>query len=156
MTISVNAQVDFDHPNVEYGFTLPSDIWTMTVKPSERSPNVEYVYKYRKDGHFEIRKLKTEENALYGDMIKLEEQSLQFLPGYVAGREENFRGTLSGRVFNYEFVRSGRNMSGRYYFLKVNSTEVYVLRFTGLKQKLRSIRHETDSIARTFKLKATT
>jgi len=150
--IVAGAQTQFENSNVEYTFTLPTDTWKMTVKPSDVSPNVEYVYQYRKDGHLEIRKLKTEPNALYGDMIKQEEQSLQFLPGYVAGREENFRGTLSGRVFNYEFVRSGRNMSGRYYFLKVDANTVYVLRFTGLKQKLRSIRNQTDSISRSFKI----
>lgn len=153
LTISVSAQVKFENVNVGYTFTLPNDSWKMTVKPSDVSPNVEYVYNYRKDGHLEIRKLDTEENALFGDMIKQEEQSLQFLPGYVAGREENFRGTLSGRIFNYEFVRSGKNMSGRYYFLKVDSKTVYVLRFTGLKDSLRSIRNESDSISRSFEVK---
>jgi hypothetical protein len=152
LAVSVSAQTEFSDSNVEYTFTLPNDTWKMTVKPSEVSPNVEYVYKFRNQGHLEIRKLTVDEKALYGDMIKQEEQSLQFLPGYVAGREENFRGALSGRVFNYEFVRAGRNMSGRYYCLKVAPTTVYVLRFTGLKRILRSIRNETDSIARTFKI----
>ena len=44
-------------------------------------------------------------------------------------------------------------MSGRIYFLKADSTTVYVLRFTGEKDKLRSIRNQTDSIARSFKIK---
>jgi hypothetical protein len=44
-------------------------------------------------------------------------------------------------------------MSGRFYFLKVNDTTVYLIRFTGIGDKLRSIRNQTDSIARTFDLK---
>jgi hypothetical protein len=86
-------------------------------------------------------------------MIREEEQKLQFVPGYVAGREENFKGAFSGKVFNYEFVRSGRNMSGRFYFLKAAGDTVYVLRFTGEKNSLLSLRNETDLIARTFKVK---
>ena len=154
LAVSVSAQTEFSNPNVEYTFTLPNDMWKMTVKPSEYRRNVEYVYEFKRNGHLEIRKLKVEKNTLYGEMIREEETSLQFLPGYVAGREANFRGALPGRVFNYEFVRSGRPMSGRYYFLKADDTTVYVLRFTGDKNNLRSIRNQTDSIARTFKIKS--
>jgi hypothetical protein len=150
---TVLAQSEFNDVNVEYTFSLPSDNWKMTVKPSRMSPNVEYVYNYRKEGHLEIRKITIDPNTLFGDLIRDEEQKLQFVPGYVAGREENFKGLLEGRVFNYEFVRSGRNMSGRFYFLRASGDTVYVLRFTGEKSNLRSIRNETDLIARTFKVK---
>ncbi len=86
-------------------------------------------------------------------MLRDEETKLQFNLGFVAGKEENFKGALSGKVYNYEFVRSGRNMSGRFYFLQTGNDDVYVLRFDGLRDKLRSIRNQTDSIARTFNLK---
>lgn len=150
---SAFAQFDFDDPNVEYTFTLPSDNWKMVSEPSELSPNVEFVYDFKKDGHLEIRKIEVEPKTLFGEIIEREESALQFTPGYVAGKEENFQGSYNGRIFNYEYVRSGRAMSGRFYFLKTSETSVYVLRFTGLKDKLRSIRNETDSIARTFKIK---
>jgi hypothetical protein len=87
------------------------------------------------------------------DIIRDEEQKLQFLPGYVAGREENFAGNLRGNIFNCEFVRAGRNMGGRYYFLRAGDTTVYVLRFTGERDRLKSLRNQTDSIARTFQIK---
>jgi hypothetical protein len=45
-------------------------------------------------------------------------------------------------------------MSGRFYFLKADDTTVYILRFTGLRDGLRTIRNQVDSIARTFKVKA--
>lgn len=140
----------FSSPNVDYTFTLPDAKWKMTVKASETSPNVEYVYNDRSDGHLEVRKIATRKDVLLTDTIRDEEQKLQFLPGYVGGKEENFAGKHRGVVFNYEFVRAGRPMSGRMYFLRVGDTTIYVLRFTGMKDKLRSIQNQTDSIARTF------
>ncbi len=152
--VSIFAQGGtFADANVEYTFNLPEANWKMTVKPSTTSPNVEYVYDERQSGHLEIRKLAVKSGAILSDLIRDEEDKLQFLPGYVAGKEENFKGTLDGKVFNYEFVRAGRNMSGRFYFLKASDTTVYVLRFVGIGDKLRSIRNQTDSIARTFDLK---
>lgn len=154
-SVSIFAQSGgtFADANVEYTFDLPEANWKMTVKPSTTSPNVEYVYEERQSGHLEIRKLAVKPGAALADLIRDEEDRLQFLPGYVAGKEENFNGKLDGKVFNYEFVRAGRNMSGRFYFLKANDTTVYVLRFVGIGDKLRSIRNQTDSIARTFDLK---
>ena len=152
LAFSAFAQSEFNNTDVDYSFSLPSDTWKMTVKPSTLSPNVEYEYGFKNDGHLEVRKIDVKSGTLFSDVIRDEEQSLQFVPGYVAGKEENFNGALSGRVFNYEYVRSGRPMSGRFYFLKADPTTVYVLRFTGMKDKLRSIRNETDSIARTFKI----
>jgi len=143
----------FSDPNVDYKFVLPDAKGKMTVKPSATSANVEYVYGDRRDGHLEIRKLTVAKDAFLTDIIRDDEQKRQFLPGYVAGKEENFVGKLKGSVFNFEFVRSGANMGGRYYFLRANETTVYVLRFTGQKDELRGIRNQTDSIARTFGVK---
>lgn len=154
LAISAFAQKQaFSDANVDYAFDLPGEAWKMTVKPSATSPNVEYVYGDRRDGHLEIRRLALKSGSLLADLVRDEEQRLQFQPGFVAGKEENFAGNLSGTVFNYEFVRSGRNMSGRFYFLKADANNVYVLRFTGERDKLRTIRNYTDSIARTFELK---
>lgn len=152
--VSALAQVSsFSDPNVEYTFDLPDAKWKMTVKPSATSPNVEYVYGDRSDGHLGIRKLTVGKNDVMTDTIQDEEQKLQFLGGFVAGKQETFSGKLKGAIFNYEYVSSGRNMSGRFYFLRANDTTVYLLRFTGQKDSLRSLRNQTDSIARTFAVK---
>lgn len=139
----------FSDPNVEYSFEIPDAKWKMTAKPSVTNPNVEFVYVDRLDGHLEVRKVSSPRTSPISDVIKDEEQKVQFLPGYVAGREENFGGKLNGAVFNFEFVRAGRPMSGRFYFLR-SGESVYILRFTGMREKLRSIKHHTDMIARTF------
>lgn len=147
----------FSDLNAPYTFDLPEAKWKQTVKPSAGSPTVEYVYGDRRDGHLEIRKITIAANEFLSDVILREqEQKLQFLPGYVAGKEENFAGALKGKVFNFEYVRSGRNISGRFYFLKSDDTTLYIVRFTGERDKLKAIRNQTDSIARTFKLKSQT
>ncbi|MFV0389583.1 MAG: hypothetical protein ACK5NT_12605 [Pyrinomonadaceae bacterium] len=147
------AQEKFSDPNVEYEFMIPNDNWKMIVKPSEFSPNVEYVYKDRDQGYLQIRKLSVDKDATFSSILQDEELKLQFMPGYVAGKEENFTGNYDGKVFNYEYVKAGKNMSGRNYYLRTDSTTVYALRFTGLKDSLRLLRNETDSIARTFTIK---
>ncbi len=148
------AQADtFSDPTVDYSFQLPEPKWKMTVKPSVTSPNVEYVYGDRFDGHLEVRRLTVAKDSILSDIVQSEEQKLQFRPGFVAGKEENFAGRLRGSVFNFEYVAAGRSMAGRFYFLKVNETTIYLLRFSGQKDMLRSIRNQTDSIARTFGVK---
>jgi hypothetical protein len=154
LAVQTHAQTSrFSDPDVDYGFEIPDERWKMTVRPSATSPNVEYVFVDRNDGHLEIRRLNVRRDAILADIIRDEEQKLQFLPGYVAGPDENFGGRLRGSIFNFEFVRAGRPMSGRFYFLRANDTTVYILRFTGYRDKLRSIRHQTDSIGRTFDLR---
>lgn len=151
---SVSAQTAaFSNPDVEYVFELPDQRWKMTVKPSATTPNVEYVYGDRTDGHLEVRRLSLPPRGIVSDVIRDEEQKLQFLPGYVAGKEEQFGGFLNGAIFNFEFVRAGRPMTGRFYFLKAGDSSVYVLRFTGFRDNLKSIRNQTDAIARTFNVK---
>ena len=152
LTATAQDQV-FSDGNVDYSFTLPDAKWKMTVKPSATSPNVEYVYGDRTDGHLEVRKLTVAKDAILTDVIQEEEQKLQFRPGFVAGKEENFLGRLRGSIFNFEYVAAGRSMAGRFYFLRANPTTVYLVRFTGLKDTLRSIRNQTDSIARIFTVK---
>jgi hypothetical protein len=151
---AANAQGStFSNENVEYTFDLPNDTWKILAEPSKIKPNAEYVYGDRLSGYFEVRKLLVKDDSVMSDIIADEETKLKFIQGYIAGKEEPFSGKLRGTVFNYEFLRSGRNMSGRIYFLKADATTVYTVRFTGLKEKLIAIRNQTDSIARTFQVK---
>jgi hypothetical protein len=152
---SVFAQTEtFSDVNCDYTFDLPDVTWKMIAKPTVTSPNVEYAYGDRFAGNLEVRKVSVKSDELISDLIQREtEQKLQFIPGFVNGKEQEFTGKLKGRVFNYEFVKAGKNMSGRFYYLRADDDTLYVLRFTGLRDKLLSIRNQTDSIARTFKLK---
>ena len=144
----------FKDPSVEYTFTLPEAKWTMIVKPSNTNPNVEYVYGDRRDAYLTIRKITVAKDAILSDVVRDEaESSVQFRPGYVTNKDEVFTGNYRGTVFNFEYVAASRPMAGRYYFLRSDPTTVYVLRFTGAKDSIRSLRAQTDSIARTFNIK---
>jgi hypothetical protein len=145
----------FSDPAVDYSFAVPEATWKLTVRPSATNPNVEYVYGDRRDGYLTVRKISVQKNALLTDVIDDEgHNKLQLSrPGYIAGKEENFAGKLRGSVFNFEYVASGTSMGGRYYFLRANDTTVYILQFTGSKERLRGIRNQTDMIARTFGVK---
>lgn len=153
VSASLAQGVVFNDPSADYSFDLPDVKWKMTVKPSATSPNVAYVYGDRFYGHLEVRKLPVVQSSILTDVIRDEETKVQFRQGFVAGKEENFAGRLKGAVFNFEYVADARNMAGRFYFLRVNDTTVYLLRFSGQKDSLRSIRHQTDSIARTFSVR---
>ncbi|MGH9947703.1 MAG: hypothetical protein ACRD6X_10915 [Pyrinomonadaceae bacterium] len=141
----------FSDPNVDYTFQIPDEKWKL-VKSGASGDDVEFVYVYRNDGHLEIRKISSPRATPMADLIKEQEDKLQFIQGYVPGKQENFVGKLNGSVFNYEFIRAGRAMSGRFYFLRSGDT-VYLLRFTGFQDSLRSLRAQTDVFGRTFELK---
>lgn len=144
----------FSDPAVEYSFTIPDRTWKPSVRPSATNPNVEFVYGDRRDGHLMIRRIDVKADAIMTDVVQDEAlKRLQFLPGYVAGKEENFNSKFRASAFNYEYVTGGHPMAGRIYFLRSNPTTVYILRFTGPKDDLRRIRNQTDSIARTFDVK---
>jgi hypothetical protein len=133
---------------MEFTFEIPDEKWKVVGK----SP-VNLVYATANEGDLEIRKITAPANRPIAEVMKGEEEKLQFLRGFVAGKDENFNGALRGAIYNYEFVRSGRNMSGRFYYLRSGDT-VYVLRFTAYADQLRSLRTQTDMIARTFQLKS--
>lgn len=152
--LTVAAQtVNFCDDSVDYTFDIPNPTWRITARPSASSPNVEMVYGDRMNGLMEVRKLGSRPDELMSEIIEKEEEKLKFLQGFVRGTEENFAGFLRGSVFNFEFIRSGRNMSGRHYFLRIDQSTVYVIRFSGLKDQLMTIRNQTDLIARTFNVR---
>lgn len=153
-SIGASAQtVNFCDDDVDYVFDIPNPTWRITIRPSASNPNVEMVFGDRTNGLMEVRRLNSRSTELMSEVIEREEEKLKFLQGYVRGTEENFAGFLRGSVFNFEFVRSGRNMAGRYYFLRADEATVFVVRFGGLKDQLMTIRNQTDLIARTFNLR---
>ena len=143
----------FSDPLADYTFLLPDAKWKMTAKPSATDPSVEYVFGDRRNGHLEVRKQTIAKDGLLTDFVRDEEQKLMFRIGFVAGKEENFAGKLRGTIYNFEYVAAGRTMAGRFYFMRADDTTVYALRFTGMKDSMRSLRTQTDAIARTFSIK---
>jgi hypothetical protein len=149
-----NAQQVFTSDKIDYTIELPSTTWRIISEPDAAHEHVEFVYGDRLDGYLQIRKEVVEAGIAASDLARRDrEQKLRFLPGFVAGKEETFSGRLNGVTVSYEFIKTGKAMLGRIYYLQADNRTIYTLRFTGLRDKLARIRNQTDLIARTFKLK---
>lgn len=149
------AQESFTNKNVEYTFELPNTTWKTTVKPDDNIHRyVELVYGDRMDGHLRIRKEAVASEETPAELAARDaDVKLRYLPGYVAGRQESFAGRLNGVTSGYEFTKEGKQMAGRIYYLQADKRTIYTLHFTGMREKLQRMRNQTDSIARSFRLK---
>ena len=147
------AQQLYTNDKVDYTFELPSATWRAIVEPDSTHEHPEFVYGDRLDGYLTIRKEVVDANTTAADLAEREQVTLRFLPGFVEGKQETFNGRLDGLTVSYEFVKTGKPMLGRTYYLRADNRTMYALRFTGLRDKLGRIRNQTDLIARTFKLK---
>jgi len=144
----------YTSPKQGYSIDLPSAVWRLTDEPDELHQHTEFVYGDRMDGYLRIRKETMEEGVSIADFAHHDlDQKTRFLPGYVIGKEEPFSGRLPGMTTSYEFTERGKPMAGRTYHLQVDPRTVYVLRFTGLRDKLLRIRNQTDQIARSLRVK---
>lgn len=144
----------YTSPTVGFSIDLPSVTWRLVDEPDELHQHTEFVYGDRVDGYLKIRKETMEASQTIAEFAHQDQdQKTRFLPGYVAGKEESFTGRLPGMTSSYEFTERGKPMAGRTYYLQVDQRTVYVLRFTGLREKLLRIRNQTDQIARSLKAK---
>ena len=149
-----SAQHPFTNDNIEYVLELPSTQWRVISEPDAAHEHAEFVYGDRLEGHLQVRKEIVEAGTKPSDLARRDlDQKLRFFPGFVEGKEETFTGRLSGITISYEFVKTGKPMMGRVYYLQADNRTIYALRFTGLKDKLARIRNQTDLIARSFRLK---
>ena len=151
---AASAQQTYSNEKVEYTFDIPSPTWRAILEPDAAHEHPEFVFGDRLDGYLTIRKEVVDAGTTPSQLARSDQDlKLRFLPGFVPGKEEPFNGRLDGVTMSYEYVRSGKTMVGRTYYLQADNRTIYALRFTGLREKLSRIRNQTDLIARTFKLK---
>lgn len=154
MTTAALAQQLYTHDKLDYSFELPSTTWRAILEPDAAHEHPEFVYGDRLDGYLTIRKEIVDAGSTPAEVARRDQDlKLRFLPGFVEGKQDPFNGRLDGVTMSYEFVRTGKPMIGRTYYLQADSRTIYALRFTGLRDKLNRIRNQTDLIARTFKTK---
>lgn len=148
------AQETFTNDNIPYILELPSGTWRAISEPDAAHEHLEFVNGDRLDGFLQIRKEIVDSGTTAADVAHRErDQKFRFFPGFLEVKEEKFSGRLNGVVATYEYVKTGKTMLGRVYYLQADSRTIYALRFTGLRDKLARIRNQTDLIARSFKLK---
>jgi hypothetical protein len=148
------AQEAFTSNQIDYTLELPSSDWRAISEPDVAHEHAEFVYGDRLDGYLQIRKEVVDAGMTPSDVAHRDrDQKFRFHPGFVEGKEEKFSGRLNGVTVSYEFIKTGKPMMGRIYYLQADNRTIYALRFTGLRDKLTRIRNQTDLIARSFKLK---
>jgi hypothetical protein len=149
-----NQDHSYTSSKANYAVDFPSPTWRLVDEPDEVHQHTEFVYGDRNDGYLRIRTETMEEGSTIKDFAHHDmDQKNRYLPGYVDGKEETFTGKLSGVTISYEYTQSGKLMAGRTYYLRGDGNNVFVLRFTGLRDKLLRIRNQTDLIARSVRLK---
>jgi hypothetical protein len=151
----VSAQeYSYSSPKADFILEFPSSTWRKVGEPDDVHQHTEFVYGDRNDGYLRIRKEVLEDGVSVKDFaLRDQDQRNRFLPGFVDGKQESFNGRPDAFTASYEFTQAGKPMAGRTYYLQSDPHTVYVLRFTGLRQKLLSIRNQTDAIARSLKMK---
>jgi hypothetical protein len=155
LTATAAAQTQiFSDPHAPYTLELPSETWRAITRPDSEHEHTEFVYGDRSDGYLRIRKEVVDDGTTASSLSQRDHDlKLRFLAGYVEGKEENFPGRLKGVTSSYEYVAAGKPMLGRIYYLQADSRTIYVLHFTGRREKLMQLRSQTDSMARSFQLK---
>src|ERR1041384_6353687 len=73
--------------------------------------------------------------------------------GYVTGTVESFKGAFSGTKYSYEYVSAGKPMAKVTYYLQVAKRAIYRIEFSGPSKMLLDLANQTESIARSFRLK---
>jgi hypothetical protein len=156
--INASAQSwTFARDGVEYVLDLPSPTWRVVARVDVHE-HVDFVNGNEEgNGYLRLSKILVDVGTTATNLFQEDEKwNLQRLPGYVVCGDcngEAFRGHLSGATFSYEYTSRGRTMSGRVYYLQIDTRTFYALRFMVAQDKLRGVREQMDFIARSFRLK---
>lgn len=141
------------HTDADGGYVLelPTPAWVAVPDGAHRHTG--YVHGGGGDWRLSVRREMVDRDVTTAALAEEGETGLRFLPAYVETGREPFAGRLSGTRFTYEYSDGGRLMAGRTYYLQANRQTIYVLRFTGARDRLPALRGEPDSIARSFRLR---
>jgi len=144
----------FTTDDLEYVLELPSPDW-QAVSRLDVHHHFEFVYgNDSANGYLQIRKILVNAGTTASALFERDEKwELQKLAGYVMCSGTAFKGQLSGTVFWYEYASGGRLMFGNVYYLQIDNSTFYSLRFTGARDKLPILRNQMDFIAGSFHLK---
>jgi hypothetical protein len=134
-----------------YELTMPSSAWKAEMRPNASYAHTDFVYGPTSEVRLRIRmRLVGPADTPKTTANRDQARRLQLFPGFIDSSIEPFVGALSGVKVTYEYVRQGRLVAARSYYLKANNRTIYVLRFTGPPDTLKEIQQQTESIAHSF------
>lgn len=152
------AQEVFDDPEGKYTISLPAGWLAIVSQDSLGRNEVNIVYRNNENGSLKLRRVdNVDASTDIMDFAKEDENNtIRFRPAYNKLSMEKFlsAGGKSGVLLSYNYNNAaGQPFSGRIYYLKLNDSTIYVLTFTGRRNVIGTLRNQTDSIARSLKLK---
>lgn len=139
----------------EYSIDLPSQQWrAITLSGADYHRD----FRFSEDNdvvRLRIRRDIVDENVSTTDEAerqrRLDRSSKR---GYVTGTIEDFEGALSGTRYSYEYVTSGITTARVVYYLRATKRSIYRIEFSGPPKMLLGLADQTQSIARSFRLKS--
>ena len=153
----------FTNKSVDYIIEFPSTKWralpssgivsTRTRKEFIYADRKEFIYADGDNVRLLVRRKLVDVDVTPSDMVRRRQRWARHLSGYVLVKEESFAGQLSGAKFSYEYVQGGKIMFALIYYLEADKRTIYSLLFRGPRDELQSLGNQTDSIARSFRLK---
>jgi hypothetical protein len=146
--VAQNGQ-EFKEPAGQYKLMLSGDWKAVSYNDAVGRPKTEFVYRDRREGLLKISR-ETLPGAL-SDFVRQEEENLKiYRSGFEGSASEQFGGgSLNGIRLSFFSTEGNRKMANTYYYLQDKSA-VWVLRFTGKRGALDTVRNLTDQMARSF------
>lgn len=144
----------FTRDDIEYVLDLPSPAWRFFARVDVHS-HFEFVNgDDPSNGYLQLRKIAVAQPTTTAELFRHDETWTQQLPGYVVCSDGvSFKGQLSGQFFTYEYVRYGKTIYARIYYLEIDKHTFYSLKFTVARDKLQLIQEQMDFIAGSFHVK---
>jgi hypothetical protein len=145
------ASQEFTDPAGKYKLTLIGDWRAVSYNDAVGRSKLEFVYGDRSEGLLKITKEKLNGMNLAGKAREEEQNLRMYRVGFERSTNEHFdAGPLDGIRFAFYSADGGRKNAAAFYYLQ-DGEYVWVLRFTGRRGVVDTIRNVTDRMARSFK-----
>lgn len=145
------ASQEFVDPSGKFKVVLAGDWRAVSYSDAVGRSRTEFVYRDRSEGLLKVTRENLSGRSIEGFAREEEEGARIYRAGFeVIGKESFGGGPLRGLRLAFYYVEGGRRMAATYYYLQ-DGDAVWVLRFTGRRGSLDTIRNVTDQIARSFR-----
>lgn len=140
---------EFTDPSGQYKLALIGDWRAVSYDDAVGRQKTEFVYRDRSEGLLKITR-ETLPGALT-DAVRQDEENLKiYKSGFERSSSEQFGGgAMTGIRLSFFSTEGNRKMANTYYYLQ-DKNAMWVLRFTGKRGSLDTVRNLTDQIARSF------
>ena len=141
---------EYQDPGGKFKIVLIGDWRPVSYSDAVGRQKTEFVYRDRSEGLLKITRENLDSRTV-ADLAREEEETLKVYKGAleITGNEQFGGGSLKGIRLSFYYVEGGRR-SATYYYLQ-HGDGAWVLRFTGKRGAIDTIRNITDQMARSFR-----